>query len=128
MVPAISSTVLLIDDDGDTRRVVRRHLERHGLQVIELATGIGAEGAVTQKSVDVVVTDLVMPEREGLDTVRALRGRFPSLPILVLTGSSFGDLALRAGATEVFRKPFSSQALADSVLRMVGRPSVLRTT
>lgn len=97
--------VLLIEDLLAVRRGMRQLLEKHGYVVHELSSGVGAEAAVRQFDIDVVVTDLAMPDRQGVDTIRGIRHEFPELPVIVVTATPFASLAQNLGAYRCFSKP-----------------------
>ncbi len=111
MIPAISGpAVLVVDDDGTTRRLVAFALRRAGFEVIEADSGRAAMDAVRTETVGLVVLDMVMPEISGTDVVRALRARAETatLPILLITGSGNDDSVIEgldAGADDFLPKP-----------------------
>lgn len=112
--------VLLVDDEADVRRVTRRILERAGFVVIE-ADGGTAAVAITQDlsvSIDVLVTDIMMPGISGRDVIDVFRRRRPGVPIVCMTGfapagpegESLADVVHK-----VIEKPFTSAALTQAV-------------
>jgi CheY-like chemotaxis protein len=112
--------VLLIEDVALVRQTTRALIERHGLDVVELCNGVGAEDVVSQQQVDLVLTDLAMPDRDGAQTIRSLRQRYPKLPIVVLTGTALHSMAQQLGADESLNKPASPAtlyAVLDELLR-----------
>jgi CheY-like chemotaxis protein len=111
---------LLIEDVALVRQTTRALIERHGLDVVELCNGVGAEDVVSQQQVDLVLTDLAMPDRDGAQTIRSLRQRYPKLPIVVLTGTALHSMAQQLGADESLNKPASPAtlyAVLDELLR-----------
>ena len=93
-------TVLVVDDNADTRVVVRWMLERWGCRVVEAADGREAFEAVVESRPDLVVMDLSMPVIDGYDAIRSIRGReeFARLPVIAVTAFDRADA--RAGAAE----------------------------
>jgi len=119
------ATILIADDDGYIREVVRFALESAGHDVIECADGAEALGVLATRSVDAVVLDIVMPEKDGIDVCRSIRAD-SDVPILFL--SSRDDevdrvLGLEIGADDYITKPFSPRELVarvKAILRRVG--------
>jgi CheY-like chemotaxis protein len=91
-------TVLVVDDNADTRVVVRWMLERWGYQVLEACDGREAFDAVVESRPDLVLMDLTMPVADGYDAIRAIRGReeFSRLPVIAVT--AFDRAVSRDGA------------------------------
>jgi PAS domain S-box-containing protein len=113
-------TVLVIDDDSAVSGLLQRILRGAGYHVLVAADGrIGME-TVGREAVDLVITDLVMPEQEGIETVKRLHMQRPKLPVIAISGA-FGGSCLKAaamlGAAATLAKPIA----ADELLRVVGR-------
>ena len=119
----MTKTILTIEDDSAIRRAIVDSLRYVGHQVIEAGNGdIGLEMAVRQ-SYDLLLLDLVLPGRGGMEILRSVRATRPSLPVIILTAR--GDEndrveGLRCGADDYVVKPFSVKELlarVDAVLR-----------
>jgi CheY-like chemotaxis protein len=113
--------VLLVEDDEDNRELMTEVLEAAGYEV--LAASSGAEGlkALSERSVDVVVTDVGMPGMGGLEMARAAKRIAPSVPVVVVTGYSERDDITSARGHEVdavLVKPVDPDALAAVVAQM----------
>ncbi|CAN3127008.1 response regulator transcription factor [Mycobacterium sp. smrl_JER01] len=116
--------VLIADDDGVVRDVVRRYLERDGLDVCTAHNGTEALRLLGSRRIDVAVLDVMMPGPDGMALCRSLRrGGDYSVPVILLTalGEEEDRIAgLEAGADDYLTKPFSPRELAlrvRSVLR-----------
>jgi CheY-like chemotaxis protein len=98
--------VLLVEDDPDTREMYSEYLSYSGLTVTEAATGRRALERAQQERPDVVVTDIAMPEMDGLELSRRLRAHAPThdVPIIAVSGQA-SDRAREAGADVVLDKP-----------------------
>lgn len=110
------ATVLLVDDDDLLRRLLSRELRKLGYTVIEAGDGRVAVQSFEETPVDAVVTDVVMPEQEGIETIRSLRRLAPLVPIIAMSGGARGTdhvlrVAVRLGADEALEKPFEVDRL-----------------
>jgi len=115
--------VLLVEDDPRMRAVVRRGLAEHGHAVEEAATGVAAMAAMSQRSADVVVLDVMLPGPSGLEVLRHLRAQGDDTPVLMLTARDTPDdvvAGLDAGADDYLVKPFAFKVLLAR-LRALGR-------
>jgi len=98
--------VLLVEDDRDTREMYSFYLSYSGLHVTEARTGRRALERVREQPPDVVVTDIAMPEMDGLELSRRLRAEEPThdVPIIAVSGQA-SERARQAGADIVLEKP-----------------------
>ena len=126
----MTTRVLIADDDTVVRDVVRRYLERDGLEVTVAGDGSEALRVLGTQRIDVAVLDVMMPGPSGLSLCRTLRqsGDY-SIPVILLTALSEEDdriAGLEAGADDYLTKPFSPRELAlrvRSVLRRSPTPA-----
>ena len=113
--------ILLVDDDDGVRKFMHRTLAQAGYEVEEAANGELAVQAYRRRASDLVITDIVMPDKEGLQTVRELRRFTPPAKIIAISGGGFGraadylEMAIMFGAARVLSKPFTSQELLEVV-------------
>jgi DNA-binding response OmpR family regulator len=113
--------ILVIDDDTEIRSSLKAALEDEGHQVKVAEDGLRGLDLVGRTAFDAVITDIVMPEVEGIETILGIRKIFPDLPILAISGEGLAaggrldylEIARRFGATDVLRKPFSTQSLVE---------------
>ena len=110
--------ILVIDDDDNFRSMLRTALEQDGYRV---------EEAYVVAPTEIVMTDLLMPEREGLETITALRQINPQVKIIAISGGgatgrlNFLPLARMFGALRTLQKPFTIQELQEVVREVVRR-------
>lgn len=114
--------ILITEDDDSVRTFVRRALELDGHAVIEASDGVHAMEALTnlERGFDLLVSDITMPEMDGIALAHAARARLPELPIVLMTGYADQREAaedLRAVIQDLVMKPFT---LSD-IRRAVGR-------
>jgi CheY-like chemotaxis protein len=121
--------ILVIDDNPDVRTLVSDILGKDGHEVLEAPDG--ARGIEVQRAspVALVITDILMPEKEGLETIVVLKKEFPALKIIAMSGSgkrarSQGHLlaAQQVGADVILRKPFPPSLLLESVRALLQAP------
>ncbi|MFE3796637.1 response regulator transcription factor [Nocardia tengchongensis] len=117
--------ILVADDDPVVREVVRRYLERDGLEVVETADGAQTAAVLARNEIDLAVLDVMMPGPDGIELTRAVRaGAHPEMPIILLTALGEEDdrvIGLQAGADDYVTKPFSPRELALRVASVLRR-------
>jgi len=102
--------VLVVDDQEPLRQIIVAFLSRVGHQCVTAGDGVEALNKMIQDQCDAVVTDIVMPEKDGITLTKELLAMYPNLPIMVMTGHSkeySTESALIAGARDFISKPFS---------------------
>ena len=102
--------VLVVEDEEPLRQVTVAFLSNQGHQCVTASNGIEALSKIHKNKVDAVITDIVMPQMNGIDLTKELLSLYPKLPIMVITGYSKeypAELAIRAGARDFIGKPFS---------------------
>ena len=118
----MSARVLVVDDDAGVRFTLRGILEDEGVEVVEAGDGRAALARLDEAAVDLVISDLRMPELDGLGLLRALRDR-PGAPRLVLVTAHGSErqavAAMKEGAYDYFRKPFDTDELLAVVRRAI---------
>lgn len=117
--------VLIVDDEDTMREALRLALERDGHEVYEAPDGDSGTRVFRDKRADLVITDLIMPQKEGIETIRELRRRFPDVKIIALSGR--GGVALnanleharRVGADVAIQKPCQMEEVRDAVRELL---------
>lgn len=113
--------VLVIDDEKFIRESIRITLERTGYSVRLAANGRDAELQYADDLVDIVICDLLMPERNGIDTIRAIRERNKTVKIIAISGGNRSEgsatlaHAIEAGANVALPKPFGARELLKTI-------------
>lgn len=119
--PPSSAHILLIDDDDQLRVMIRRMLESAGHTVVEASNG--REGFHRYRDVqpDLILTNLIMPEQEGLETIQAIRRLAPDAKIIAMSGGMRSgaldvlEVARHFGAQVALHKPFSRNELLTAI-------------
>jgi two-component system, chemotaxis family, chemotaxis protein CheY len=115
------TSILLVDDDDLSRGAVHKMLERAGYQVHSTGDGQAALNHYQESPADLVITDLIMPEMDGLEIIQQLRRTNPKIRVLAISGGGRVDaeeylsVARKFGAVEVLPKPFTGQELKQAV-------------
>jgi len=113
--------ILVVDDDVQMRRLLREALTRARHTVDEAVDGLHALSRFAESHPDLVIVDLIMPEREGIETIQALRRGSPALPIIAISGGgrsspeSYLSIAIGVGANRAYRKPFRLEDILAAV-------------
>ena len=121
--------ILIVDDEVTFRSVVATALTQKGYSVVEAEDGRSALAALKGEAVDLVITDVLMPEQDGLEVIMNVRDANNPIPIIAITGHpGKADLYLRLakalGAQHVLEKPFRMEALLGAVRELL--PARLR--
>jgi CheY-like chemotaxis protein len=111
--------ILVIDDDDAVRTMVVTALERAGHIVSEASTGLEGTRRFHREPADLVITDMVMPDQDGIETVMALRREYAGLPIIAISGLArdsalYLEIAAKLGACRTLQKPFRLEALLQT--------------
>ena len=113
------ATILIIDDEEVVRVLLRSALEEAGYEVTEAANGRQGLDLYRRKPVDLVITDIVMPELNGLDMLLELTREFLHAKVIAISGAggekNVLDVAKLLGARQTFQKPFSLPHLLGAV-------------
>ncbi|HVP85596.1 MAG TPA: response regulator [Rhizomicrobium sp.] len=121
----VQPLICVIDDDESVRQTVGRILRGAGYAVVEAKDGEVGLRVVEREMPAMIVTDIVMPNREGIETIREAKQRFPSIPIIAISGGGrlgpdgFLELAVKLGADDCLAKPFRPAELLDKVSRLL---------
>ena len=120
-------SVLVVDDDATFLDVVCRGLRQAGYEVTGVTDGVKALRAIAAQAPDILVTDIVMPEIEGIGLISAVRRDRPKMRIVAMSGQPFMhtldvlELAARLGADATLTKPFSIEELMSKLSQLERR-------
>lgn len=119
----MATSILIVDDDASVRRVLREVLEREGYTVREAANGKIALREFRRVPADLLITDIFMPEQEGVFTIGAMRREFPDLKIVAISGAAGEyhlEVARLMGAQAALHKPFHAGELTETIRGLLG--------
>jgi DNA-binding NtrC family response regulator len=123
-------SILIVEDESGVRRQLHNLLSANGYAVVEAGNGRIARRLLAEQEIDLVVSDIFMPECDGFELIAAIRATGHPVPVIAMsdheswTGLNFLDAANDLGAAAVIEKPFRGQdllRLIDQALSMVGR-------
>jgi len=121
----MSQRILLVEDDPHLRKKWARLLSQHGMEVTEAENGHAAMEQMQRQPADVVITDMVMPEMDGVETIVALRRGYPNVKIIAISEGGFGPtenclkIAHKLGAQKTFPKPLVTQKVLEAVRELL---------
>lgn len=118
--------ILVIEDDSSFRNVLVQMLEKAGFDVTQAENGNQAIRECAAINPDLVITDIIMPDKEGLETIQELLGLCPELKIIAMSGggrfgpNSYLPLAAKLGAKKTLQKPFMREELLSAINEVLG--------
>ncbi len=121
------ATILVIDDDAAMRRLILRVLRARGHDLLEAENGEAGIALMQDGKPDLIITDILMPQKEGIETIREILGRSPGAKIIAISGGGsqnlmFLDAAKTFGAHAALAKPFRPEDLIETVDRVLAAP------
>lgn len=116
---AVKKQILIIDDEEPIREYLRFGLENAGYSVLEAEDGEKGLLVLKNNMVNLVITDIVMPEKEGVETISDINAMYPDCKIIAMTGAKFGETYLKIvrkfNVLSTVQKPFQVEDLVVTV-------------
>jgi DNA-binding response OmpR family regulator len=118
--------VLVVDDEEPMRKFIRIVLQQDGYSVAESSNGKNAIEIIRDTSIDLMISDVVMPDMDGIELIRETRKAHPKMKILAISGAGIGgpwlylNIAECLGADAILMKPFSPDQLIEKVSAVLG--------
>ena len=115
------STILIIDDDDAILGFLKERLLDEGFNVLTASDGKEGMNLFNSNQVDLVITDIIMPDKDGFETILELKKICPNIKIIAMSGGGHGnpkyylDTARSSGVQYTFEKPFKTSALVEAV-------------
>lgn len=119
--------ILVIDDDDQIRRTLCHVLEIEGHEVVNASNGKEGIRLFKENGADLIIADIIMPEKEGLETIMELRRDFPDVRIIAISGGGqvapepYLVLAKQLGASRTLAKPFEREELLEAVQALLSQ-------
>jgi CheY-like chemotaxis protein len=120
------SHILVVEDSEDLRFIIKDILKKAGHQVSEACDGSEVAQILAEASIDLVITDILMPEQEGVQTILQIRRNQPDIRIIGMSGGGAGgaehylEMAREFGANATMQKPFKKAQLLELVDTVLG--------
>ncbi len=118
--------ILIIDDDDQIRKMLRQMLEQEGFEVSTAHEGGAGVKSHLRNPADMVITDIIMPDQEGLETIQKFKNEFPDVKVIAMSGGgrigpeSYLHLARKFGAMHTFIKPIDRDDFLNVVRQLLG--------
>ena len=122
----VQKDILIVDDEEQMRLALRRMLEREGYSVREAENGDKAIRIHKEKQADLIITDIIMPDKEGLGTIVEIKSEFPDTKIFAMSGGGKNSpeqylrMANGLGVDKIFVKPFNREDILSAVAEVLG--------
>lgn len=130
--PHSNSRVLVIDDNTDLRELIGSALSHAGYAVTLARDGNKAVQAQRSQAADLAITDIFMPDQDGIETILQFKKEFPATPIIAMSGGTkyatrgsgvdYLSTARKFGADRLLHKPFDINELLEAVAEMLSKP------
>ena len=120
------ANILVVDDEAPVRNLLSDVLEKEGYTVFTAETGVEASAVYDSNTIDLIITDLVMPEKGGIDLIMELKKKDPDIKVIAISGGGgitgrfdYLPIAKLVGATEIIAKPFQVTEIRAQVAKML---------
>jgi YesN/AraC family two-component response regulator len=120
--------ILVIEDEPLVRVAIKKRLEIEGFEVTTADDGQKGVKSFRDHPADLVITDIIMPEKEGIECIKELTRDFPGIKIIAISGGGrigpfdYLDLAEKFGASRTFKKPFEWPDMIRAIHELLGPP------
>ncbi|MBW2569682.1 MAG: response regulator [Deltaproteobacteria bacterium] len=111
--------ILIADDEEAIRILLATALKTYDYEIDIVENGLEAINNIYKRSYDLIITDYMMPEMDGLELTKRIRSEYPSIPILIVTGNGPEHDLLKSGATACITKPFSILEIQNTIKIML---------
>jgi len=114
--------LLVVDDETSVREMIAEMLGNEGYEIILVKNGVEATNRLSTLDIDLVVTDIVMPDENGIDLIMDMKKKHPSTPVVAISGGggiegrfNYLEIAKLVGANSILKKPFTKDVLRETV-------------
>lgn len=118
----MSVNILIVDDESSVRKMLKKMLHQEAEIIYEAENGVQAQQLCHKNNIDLMITDIVMPEKHGIDLILEVKKIFPELPIIAISGGGgisgrfdYLEIAELIGVNNILRKPFEASELKSLV-------------
>jgi DNA-binding response OmpR family regulator len=123
---AETARILIIDDEVQIREMLEQMLTREGYEVVNAPDGKVGMKVCREQDIDLIITDIIMPEKDGIEMILELRHDFPKLRVIAISGGGrlgpdgYLEMAKKLGAHKTFFKPFNRKEILEAVRELLG--------
>lgn len=124
--------ILVVDDEPSVLKMLKTMLESDDYEILEASNGVEARAICETSEIHLIITDIVMPEKNGIDLIMEVKKNFPAITIIAISGGGgidgrfdYLDIAALVGAKNILRKPFSVTELRDMTDSALQRKEVV---
>ncbi|MBF0288580.1 MAG: response regulator [SAR324 cluster bacterium] len=119
--------ILVIDDEQPIREYLKIMMEKTGYTALDAADGDAGLTLLAECPCDLIITDIFMPNKEGLETILELKSKYPSIKIIAISGGGISvddvlGMSKEFGADYSFQKPINMDGLINAVKDLIGEP------
>ncbi len=117
--------ILIVDDEPQIRTMLRKLFESEGYKVTDASDGKEGIRLFRENPADLIITDLIMPEKEGIETITELKKEYPDVKIIAVSGGGKGNLdgylhlAKKLGAMQTFKKPVRNEEMLKAIKNLI---------
>ena len=118
-------SILIVDDDSQIRLALKRLLQNEGYEIFEAGNGIEAIKEFKKSRADIIITDIVMPDKEGMETIMELKQMEPEIRIIAISGGGYSGRAStylataeKLGAECTIKKPLNKETLLECIKKI----------
>ena len=120
--------ILLVEDEERYREHIARVLTKAGYEVLQAADGLEALSTLEKSKIDLVISDILMPNLNGYALVARLRAKWPKMPVILTTGFLPAAKTMMNGSVDFIPKPINAETLLDMIQRRTPPPSQVTST
>ncbi|MDH5572017.1 MAG: response regulator [Gammaproteobacteria bacterium] len=124
-------TILIVDDEAPVRKMLRSMLNADNVELLEATNGNEALKVINESDIDLLITDIVMPEKHGIDLIMEIKKSSAKLPVIAISGGGgitgrfdYLEIAKVIGAENILKKPFTADTLRGLVNEYIAKKSV----
>lgn len=119
--------ILIVDDEPSVLKMLRKMLKDESEEILEAENGEQAIELCQEQEIDLMITDIIMPKKHGIDLIMEVKNKFPNLPIIAISGGGgvsgrfdYLEIAELLGANNILHKPFEAIDLRDAINNILG--------
>jgi len=120
--------VLLVDDEEEFLDIMSERMRNRGMEVVTVSSAKEALGKIEKELFDAIILDLMMPDMNGLETIKAIKAKKPELQVILLSGQATlekGIEAMKLGALDVVEKPADMEILVEKIKNAESKRAII---